>query len=389
MRFFNRQGWGRTLLLLTCLVVVVVIAKTAWAKTVCNACKGTGFILELTRPCPCYERDLLNQAMCAGMNGCKGGFVGPACRYCGGTGVILSPAEKEALRKIQLEKEAQAERARQEEERAEQEAEAKKEQISSYFTDSRDGQKYRTIKIGGKTWMAQNLNYQAENSKYGGLYDWNTAKNVCPKGWYLPSSQDWEDLVTAAGGKEVAGKTLRKGRAISGFDVYGFSALLGGYRDDRYRDQAEKYGYWWTVTESSSDNAYVWYMNYSSDYVTEKNYKKSNGYSVRCVTDDMQQPSKGGRSKVSILEVVQQRMGTLLYIYQTRLRINPRLSGKIVVEFSINGFGEVISTKVLESTVNDSELEKAVVNQVKGWKFGQIDNRSDVTTITYPFEFSR
>ena len=32
------------------------------------------------------------------------------------------------------------------------------------ITDKRDGQVYRTVVVGGKTWMAQNLNFVSRNS---------------------------------------------------------------------------------------------------------------------------------------------------------------------------------------------------------------------------------
>jgi uncharacterized protein (TIGR02145 family) len=72
-------------------------------------------------------------------------------------------------------------------------------------------------------------------------------------GWRLPSTQEWEILVTTAGGSSVAGKKLK---ATSGWnyngngtDDYNFSALPGGYRfiDGSFRNVGS-YGYWWTVT---------------------------------------------------------------------------------------------------------------------------------------------
>jgi len=85
------------------------------------------------------------------------------------------------------------------------------------FTDPRDGKVYRTVKIGNQVWMAENLNYDAPGSKcynnnpanaekYGRLYDWETAKKVCPAGWHLPSNDEWKVLVDFVGGEKLLEK---------------------------------------------------------------------------------------------------------------------------------------------------------------------------------------
>jgi len=170
------------------------------------------------------------------------------------------------------------------------------------FTDTRDGQTYKTVKIGTQTWMAQNLNYQTSSGswcyedsisyckKYGRLYDWNTAETVCPKGWKLPSREDWDRLVATAGGWKIAGKKLKSKSGWNengnGTDDYGFSALPSGNRysiGDFY--DASVNGYWWTATEDDSDNAYLRNMNYRDNYASGGNIYKSLGLSVRCVAD--------------------------------------------------------------------------------------------------------
>jgi uncharacterized protein (TIGR02145 family) len=167
--------------------------------------------------------------------------------------------------------------------------------------DNRDGKTYKTVVIGGKKWMAENLNYQPQSGKswcykkkdsncgkYGRLYDWKTAMTVCPSGYHLPSSKEWDNLVATVGGNWTAGKKLKASdgwnKKGNGTNASGFSAMPGGSRDFLGIFWLAGYtGHWWTAT-----NAHFRGMYYDYDYVDEPHAYaiKSNGLSVRCVADD-------------------------------------------------------------------------------------------------------
>jgi uncharacterized protein (TIGR02145 family) len=183
------------------------------------------------------------------------------------------------------------------------------------LTDGRDGKKYKTTTIDGKKWMAENLNYQTASgswcyndspdscAKYGRLYDWETARTVCPSGWHLPDRQEWDNLVTTAGGANAAGRKLKAtsgwrdyctmsvtgGQTCNsgnGTDELLFSALPSGYcyaHGSFY--YAGSNGKWWTATEYGSGSAYNRGMDYNDDNVSEYADGVGVGYSLRCRED--------------------------------------------------------------------------------------------------------
>jgi uncharacterized protein (TIGR02145 family) len=169
------------------------------------------------------------------------------------------------------------------------------------------GHNYKTVVIGTQTWMAENLNYDIGTNKcynnvstncdrYGRLYDWETADKVCPSGWHLPSNEDWDKLMRYADGtsgtaspyeSELAGDYLKagSGRGWNGKDVFGFSALPGGYSysNGSFSDVGVN-GFWWSSTLLNGNDAYYRYMSNSVGTICN-NINKRSFLSVRCVKD--------------------------------------------------------------------------------------------------------
>ena len=131
------------------------------------------------------------------------------------------------------------------------------------FIDVRDGKAYKYVTIGTQTWMAENLRYEASNTRcyddnpdnckiYGMLYDWNTANEVCPPGWHLPNDTEWFTLRNFTGrddAKLMANVFWIYGK---GTDEFGFTALPGGYyRDEGYFLNIENQAIFWSATTGS------------------------------------------------------------------------------------------------------------------------------------------
>lgn len=105
--------------------------------------------------------------------------------------------------------------------------------------DNRDGETYKTVRIGGQEWFAENLRYKAERSylhqdatdihKYGYLYSWPAIikETLCPVGWHVSTDADWkklESVVTTAKG----GEALKSESGWDGRNTYGMNVLPAG-----------------------------------------------------------------------------------------------------------------------------------------------------------------
>jgi uncharacterized protein (TIGR02145 family) len=165
------------------------------------------------------------------------------------------------------------------------------------LTDSRDQQSYKTVTIGGKSWMAENLRFKTiggciENvdyplSKYGYYYNWRAANSACPKGWHLPSAEEWEELIQLLGSaKALKAKDEWKNTSeVSNSSQ--LSILPAGYFSPSVRGFTEEgeQALFWSSSDYFSQEAYYFLIDQHNDEIEKKNKDKNNALSCRCVKD--------------------------------------------------------------------------------------------------------
>jgi len=175
-------------------------------------------------------------------------------------------------------------------------------QETGAFSDPRDGKVYKTVKIGSQWIMAENIAYKPasgnywaykfDNSnvvKYGYLYDLATAKKVAPKGWHLPTKEEWKILCNYLGADSI---TI--GNAMKEDGSSGFNALSGGFYipgtsrfPGVFSYPAGSMACFWTAT--ANDTSKVWSFCFYPGSSTAKlvsAFNSSAGLSVRLFRDN-------------------------------------------------------------------------------------------------------
>ncbi|PIB37228.1 hypothetical protein BFP72_18355 [Reichenbachiella sp. 5M10] len=170
----------------------------------------------------------------------------------------------------------------------------------SSFTDERDGKVYKSVTVqieleGGifieREWMAENLNFEMENSvcykdypaycgKYGRLYNWVDAKTACPNGWHLSTQLEWQELMIGFGGYKKAGKELKEGGSSNlNIMMAGFSNVAGQFSD------IGKTAHLWDAELGDKRTAGLISLYGDYDEVSHDVISAQNMNSCRCVKD--------------------------------------------------------------------------------------------------------
>lgn len=212
-----------------------------------------------------------------------------------------------------------------------------------------DGNIYKTVDIGDQKWMAENLRVSRFNNgdslagylnnsewdstqigayaywdkdsamleAYGMFYNWyavNDSRNICPSGWHVPSDYEWNqlsdylinnyDVITSKNVGNYLKSCRQEGSPLGdscdtqehprwtgdnthyGRDVFGFSALPAGKRED-YGDYVAvgRGAFFWSANEISNNEAIAFGFLHNDGDLQMGGDVYSTGFCIRCIKD--------------------------------------------------------------------------------------------------------
>ena len=217
--------------------------------------------------------------------------------------------------------------------------------------DQRDQNIYKSVKIGNQCWLRENLRYlprvyppniisiseeryyvygydgdslmeavtNQNFSRYGVLYNFQSALSACPKGWRLPTNEEWDTLQnylithnfnydTTPNGNKIA-KALSGSfpLSIGGWwlnssitgspgntdyewmsNLSGFSLLPGGLLTNSGFENINKDGCFWSNSFANSNSEDSRSIQFSYFGLNNDVMNKYNGLSLRCISIPVQ-----------------------------------------------------------------------------------------------------
>lgn len=94
----------------------------------------------------------------------------------------------------------------------------------------------------------------------------------------------------------------------------------------------------------------------------------------------------GSLDPQAIARVVKGRLSAVKECYERELKRHPKLSGKVIVRFSVDEEGRVTNAAVEEDTLGESSVGRCIVERFERFRFPKPDG--GVVTVSYPFIFT-
>jgi len=191
-----------------------------------------------------------------------------------------------------------------------------KNKIYTEFTDDRDGKKYQTIKIDETLWIAENMKFKTANSEEhyiigseqmsdGYYYPLEEIDEVCPNGFQVPTTKEWENYIRYISAKNDGSnneleilRMKKEGKAFVtsniSYPMDSMNLLKIQYHGHTQNKQIMALGSFnmWITHSDTKDSKYHLHMDEDGFSIhTHKHHlidekKKRRKFSMRCVKTD-------------------------------------------------------------------------------------------------------
>ncbi len=93
---------------------------------------------------------------------------------------------------------------------------------------------------------------------------------------------------------------------------------------------------------------------------------------------------RGSLDKEIIRRIIRRHINEVKFCYEKELAKKPDLYGRVIVQFTIAGSGQVVASVVQQSTMNNGQVDQCIAGAVRRWEFPKPQG-GGIVIVSYPF----